>query len=385
MNFYQALVTSKGDIDALIEEVGPYLRALEEVSERYADDPSYDNEADFKGFKQELGDLLSSELSQVLDDLEQQITRPEEARKFTIMRNKVNNMMRWWDRYNKVGPKTNPYYYQKQTIDTLNYLKRYWHRLERYKAIPKEIKHGPFTLINEYGYTEGEYDDVLELFDEAAQRIDKKGFRELLYGDVVLTTQKAMGSNAVGQYDPFEDYIDLAVDWKGTGGAVAVLCHEFGHRLWRKLLTSEEQEQYTYDFGWICKKDLEELWEALEANNFSLRLVKKGLTEVLRFELDYRWKSVLSYLKRYMHLTTKEVREALARENSHERSIAKRHFTHLKTTGEVCVKPKMLVETTSVSRYGLTNPEEDFCEAFTWYCMGWKLNPISEQRLLQVL
>ena len=48
-------------------------------------------------------------------------------------------------------------------------------------------------------------------------------------------------------------------------------------------------------------------------------------------------------------------------------------------------KPKQPFPVRTVTWYGKKNPEEDFCEAFMYWCMGWDMDEEFEERLLATL
>ena len=338
----------------------------------------------------ELQELLKPEITYLVEQAEQVVSRPEEARKFARLRNSIKRLEKFVETSSVFWPNDDSLAkLRKATLGGLSYIAKYWHRLERYQAIERNIPHGPFTLVNEYGYSPEEYEGVLTYLDRASVIIKKKGFVYLLYGDVVMTTKAAIRKylntpNAVGVYDQFEDKIYLAVDRSGGDASeiVATLIHEFGHRLWRKVLTSTQRKQYIESFGWFSKNTVEQLWEVIEESNYNIRAATKKVSDpTLVEEMKIRWRRAAASVTRYYKVGLKEfltwVRES---DISPEARTFKNAF--LRTEDSDYIKPTTKPESVSVTNYGLTNPEEDFCETFMYYCMDWKMNPYSEERFL---
>jgi hypothetical protein len=76
-------------------------------------------------------------------------------------------------------------------------------RIEGYTQIEKTIRHGPFTLVNSFGFRPEEYSEPLRLFDAATEAVNKAGFGAALYGDVRLVAPD--GGGWAGRYRPDTD------------------------------------------------------------------------------------------------------------------------------------------------------------------------------------
>lgn len=420
-----ALVESQDDASQLVRFADEKLQEMADLHDAYEeettdkDDPNrvlitlkaQEMQDRFRSLMSELGTKLEKELQQILKELQRNLSRPEERRKFVLMRNKLKGLTIPFlgnpysdDLYDtgEVYISTDPKKYVDPTLEALWYLEKYWHRIERYQEIQHEIPHGPFTILNEYGYRPGEYDKELGYFDDAAVRVGKMGFNELLYGRVILTTRRALGKNLIGQYWPRGDFIKLAVDWVDRAKdqrekPVPVFIHEFGHRLWNKFLPDKAKTDYVASYGWVSGEMLSDLWQHLLGNNFSLKRAKKGLPPILTMELDWRWKRAVREAKTSYGVSMQELRQLMMGThpnfNIKPESILKvlqvafytQHWSSEKVEPPAYVKPRLPIDVVSVTWYGKKSPEEDFCEAFMYYCMGWKMEPVFEERLVKAL
>lgn len=435
MNHRDALVESKSDVDKLISYTKEKLSELASFHEQYEETMRKSDEGwgsrritpesrelsdEFRDARDSLGKHIESELAAISQLLWKQITRPEEQRKFRQMRNALEKVVYPFlgdpdDYYHEdmVNIVIDPSEYVESTLKALRYLKNYWHRIERYQKVQREIPHGPFTLINEYGYQPGEYDKELAYFDKAATLVKKIGFGKLLYGKVLLTTTSTLGENTIGMYDPRMDGISLAVDWVSMTkdkreGPVPILIHEFGHRLWQKFLPTRAKSNYVLEYGWISGADVAAWWERLVANNFVLAKTTREVDlELVADEIAWRWKKAVKATTDYQEISVKQMRQILRSgkdmpigpESSQWRVIVKPEAVlkqlkrvffglgmyHQETVPLDYYKPRTPVPARSVTWYGETDPEEDFCEAFMFYCMGWKMEPEFENRLVDAL
>jgi hypothetical protein len=427
MNYRDALVQSKSDVEKLLRFAAEELDRMEYLHGRYKEITDQGDRVvitfesreisnDFEMTRDQLGKYLEDELGAITHLLWKQITRPDEKRKFTRMRNALEKVVVPFlgdpEDYYKTGVSagTDPKEYVEQTLKTLRYLKNYWHRIERYQKVQREIKHGPFTIVNEYGYQPGEYERELGYFDEAATRVGKMGFDSLLYGDVALTTLKALGGSFIGMYYGPSDKVYIAVDWVNhttdkREQPVPVLIHEFGHRLWRKFLPAEAQAQFVSAYGWINSQDVEAWWNSLVGNSLSLAKTKKEHPYAAD-EIEWRWKKALRIVKKEEQMSAKRIRQIFTdtepelKEWEYRVDVSKERLLKMLKTVFVGRKwydtdsePKPYYKPRKgpassgkhVTWYGKKSPEEEFCERFMFWCMGWKMDQEMESELLVVL
>lgn len=405
-----ALVTTRPELQLLLQQVEDQFQQLERLYQLYRahggasyarDQPEpdeaeaiirqhdpqgqYEDQHDvrepFDDQVYRLQKIIDKEIPTLLDWADQPVTRPEEARKFALMRNRIQDLETfteiahaWPDEFPR---------YQKLVLQPLRYIYKYWHRLERYQQVEREIPHGPYVLINEYGYGAGEYDGALQVLDQTTERLGQRGFDELAYGDVVLTTNKALGGDVVGRYNRFQDRVWLAVDYDPDQQSVPVLLHEFGHRLWAVLLTAEDKARYVEAFGWISQRQLQAWWELLEQVGFDLRQALRRIKDPRdQLELRKRFQSAMRKAARVQHVTVKELRTEMLDGYRAYVLTVRQEFLGF---GDEYAEPKHDFTTLSVSSYGHTDPVEDFCETFMHYCMGWAIDPEIETRFLTAL
>ena len=430
MRYHNALVQSKSDVEKLIRYAEEQLDVLVALHDQYGAMLQEDDEGvtritnesgivydEFQYTSERLGKYLEDELAALSKLLWQQITRPEEQRKFVRMRNALEKVVVPFlgdpeDYYqeDKIDANSDPKEYVGPTLKTLRYLKNYWHRIERYQEVECQFKRGPFTVLNEYGYQPGEYDQELVYLGGAASRVSAMGFDSLLYGDVVLTTVKGLGGNFIGMYYSVEDKVYLAVDYvpreEGKRDApIPVLIHEFGHRLWKKFVPQDAKDHYVVSYGWLSGYDIAALWQHLEDSGFSLARAKQGQSDRTIEELHERWKKAVRVAKKAYQISMKDMRLILSGEGrpplqeGEARMVVKRDGLVRRLKGAFYgregylknpqpfdyYKPRGSGDADAITWYGRKNPEENFCESFMYFCMGWDMPPKFEARLLAAL
>ena len=269
--------------------------------------------------------------------------------------------------------------YEKVIIGGLRYVVKYWHRFDKYtKDIPKSWKHGPFDIINSYGYQPQEAESILALLDVTTNLLAKRGFEELLYGDVAMTTMSHLSGSdrqsgvTVGQYRPLDDVVELAVDYDPDRQGVFTLLHEFGHRFWNKFMNKEDRVHYAESLGYFSQEDIFALWKLFEAAEFDIRKAVKQLDDPeLIKELRIRWKKAGRSAARSLGVTVREMLEWLWDDDYNSKYLLRDKF--MSKGGDFYseyLKPSFPSRFKSISHYGTTDPEEDFCELLAHYCMG---------------
>lgn len=277
--------------------------------------------------------------------------------------------------------------------------------MERYQKIEKTFEHGPYTIVNDFGYSPDEYEPVLELLDKLTKTLISKRFSNLCYGTIGLTSQQALGKvssgdQIVGEYNSEHDLVYVAVDQDFNQNTLPTLLHEFGHRLWEEILSDQQRDEYVESFGWISKGELEAAWQLLMDYDFQASKAWKNVDDpILRADFKKRWNLAFGKLKRkyrkYYGFTVADLRHWLVKsveeDKSHHgmlTSLEDFFFTSKWGTYLNYYKPlarNFSYKFESVSHYGLTNPEEDFCEIFMYHCMGWKINDRLKKRFLRIL
>lgn len=391
---HYAKVTSVQDLQELTKTVdstfekliaqGDLWNYLYETEDEKEKDDIIDVERDWYNTAYSLSLELREELKPYVDFFEsRELTRRELVRKFSRMRNTLRRLTKL-DIHHCLRTHNSRCLEEAstKTINDLKYVAKYWNRIEEYRAIEEEIRHGEFLIVNDFGFSPDEYEGALEVLDRATHRIGRSGkFERILYGKVILTTARALGSRGndiiSGLYNGGMDTVSLAVEATFSPASVGSLVHEFGHRLWRKLLTKEERAKYVRSFGWIGRDQMEQAWKLLEKSNFRLAPVLKQFSDpILKATIKDYWNSALAKYKRiFGSRSNQEIRDDL--ENaSYGQGQLKLYFLGT----EDFYEPAVLVPLSSVTRYGLTDPEEDFCETFMFYCMSWGMKNTSLER-----
>lgn len=248
------------------------------------------------------------------------------------------------------------------TVDRLEeiakYLSRNISRLEGYDAIARDFRHGPFRIVNAYGFRPEEYAAPLEILDSAAAAIRKAGFDSVLYGDVQLVGGKGAGFS--GRYYFSNDIVQLNLDAKFRYDTVYTLIHEFGHRHWHIALSEADREAYIAAYNGTAPHltvgDRQAILDALVQTEFSAaraeRLLPPRLGEVLT-----------QYLRERLGATTQRALQgdwARRPEELRLRIVVPRTSAYF--VGDT--RPH------SVTDYGRTNPLEDYAEVFAHVVLG---------------
>jgi hypothetical protein len=240
-----------------------------------------------------------------------------------------------------------------ETIEeALKSLLRVQDRLQGYLQVEKMFSWGPFTIHNHYGFAPGEYAKTLEILSQAMQAIKSKGLGEVLYGDVTLRGGSKEGWLYSGLYDPSADRVFLNVDV--TSRAMRTLVHEFGHRLWFKVLTQAQRDLYEdlHAKEGLTLEDRQQMFQALVAADFAPNKVKLPLNLQEGFRIWF--KDV------FEGVSIKGLASAYARG---ERWMEK-NFVRPSTRRVLLKSPDV------VSQYATTNLSEDFAETFTEIVLG---------------
>lgn len=248
--------------------------------------------------------------------------------------------------------------------ETVKFLSRNMNRLVGYETIEKTFKHGPFTIINHYGYRPDEIQIPLKLLDDVSALIQRAGFGNILYGNVRLAGKADVYTNdkttVAGRYFAKDDHVDLYMNSTRTLGDIHVLTHELGHRHWFKSLSESDRETYTDAYNntapHLTVSDRELLFDALVQSDF-------GVAKAMRLLPEHLAPLAKDYLSEKMNgFTQTALRNNYAREPNNVRSWIVVPRTKAYFVGET--RP------TSVTEYGRTHVKEDYAEVFSQAVRG---------------
>jgi hypothetical protein len=308
----------------------------------------------------ELGKALHP-LASALDDVK--ITRPDEQRK---MKNVVTwlKVLRYpFESRFLEGDDDEQSIWIHQSLgqigNVLTSLARVGDRIEGYVKLEKEFDHGPWRIVNKYGFSAAEYSEPLSVLDEASERVRAKGFANLLYGKVFLESVVSRPGVA-GEYFKVSDSVALSVDARGRNSDVFTMVHELGHRRWNQHVPVPVRERYEdlYSAGGLTVEQRQDIFQALVRGEF-----KPGAA------------------KRFLHDKSLPVAEYLK-----EIGVSPKHYWRAYSEGQPYVEKQIVrpnhryvrlksrkVET--VSDYAGTNVQEDFAETFATYVFNMSIPP----------
>ena len=271
--------------------------------------------------------------------------------KLEILLNRIKNRThpRSIERFRELEGKELEYYITgdlETLTEILKSLSRLEGRLDDYKAIERNFKHGPFEIRNDYGFRVEEYEEPLKILEKASDAVGRAGYGKVLYGTVVLASQSKMPSrNAAGVYVNQSDLIYLNVESKYRYDAVYTIVHELGHRYWYKFLSDPQREAYEDAYSGTSRNltvaDREAMYLALEKANFDPKLARTLLSGPLKDILPEYWKLAKGIFK------SPNVSPETKKRNFTLPSVKYFHFESERPT--------------SVTDYGRTNVREDFC------------------------
>ena len=300
------------------------------------------------------------------------IKRPEEAKK-------LKNLQGWLQ---TVERKTRPTIFDKdedaqevyiatsihleQLTDALKSIARSGTRIEEYAKIERRVQHGPYTLVNNFGFRPEELDEPLETLNEATKAIEKAGFGSAAYGDVLLQTSK---EGWAGMYRSGTDDIQLNVTARNRFDSVYTLVHELGHRVWYKQLSEAQRDAYEDAYVGTAKPitldQREAFWKALEEADFDPKRAQRLLPKDLQATFLKYWKD---RTKVTLAPTVKGVAE--------NRLMYYRSFVFPKLRYYFIDREGIQ----SVTDYGTSKVEEDFAEVFAHFCLGKAMTPDAQNR-----
>jgi len=308
----------------------------------------------------ELGKALQP-LASALDDVK--ITRPDEQRK---MKNVVTwlRVLRYpFEERFLEGDADEQDIWISQSLgqigNVLTSLARVADRIEGYVKVEKEFDHGPWRIVNKYGFSPGEYSAPLSVLDDASERVRAKGFGNLVYGKVFLESVVSRPGVA-GEYFKANDSIALSVDARGRHSDVFTLVHELGHRRWNQHVPPDVRDQYEdmFSAGGLTVEQRQDIFQALVKGEFQPRAAKRFLQD--------KALPLTEYLKE-INFSPKDYARAHREGQPYvERQIVRPNHRYVR------LKSRQ-VET--VSDYARTNVQEDFAETFATYVFNMAIPP----------
>lgn len=313
----------------------------------------------------ELGRELAP-LATALDDVK--LSRPDEQRK-------LKNVMQWLrvlrypfeERFLEGDARELDVWIDQslgQIGNVLKSLARVADRIEGYVKLEKEFDHGPWRIVNKFGFSVTEYSEPLSVLDMASERVRAKGFGNLLYGKVFLESVVSHPGVA-GEYFKANDTVALSVDARGRHSDVFTMVHELGHRRWNQHVSASVQERYEdlYAAGGLTLEQRQDIFQALVKGEF-----RPGAA------------------RRFLHDKTLPVAEYLK-----EIGVSPKHYWQAYSEGQPYVEKQIVrpsqryvrlkswrVET--VSDYAGTNVQEDFAETFATYVFNQPIPPSVMER-----
>lgn len=316
----------------------------------------------------ELGQQLEP-LASALDGVK--FSRPDEQRKLTNVIGWLRHLRRAFDsRSLELDETIQDIYIHNQLdalADTLKSLSRVAERIEGYAKLEKSFSHGPWQIVNKYGFSVPEYAKPLEVLDKASALISARGFGNALYGQVFLDSVVSRPGVA-GEYFKADDTISLTVDAKRRHADVFTMVHEIGHRRWHKHLSAPQRDQYEdlYSAGGLTVGQRQDLFQALVKGEFRPVAAKRFLRE--------RDLPIAEYFKE-IGASPKDYWRAYSEGGAWvERQIVRPNHRYVRLKS-------FKVET--VSSYADTNVSEDFAETFATYVFGMPM-PASVMRRFQL-
>lgn len=308
----------------------------------------------------ELGEQLLP-LATALDHVK--FSRPDEQRKLKSVIGWLRHLRRAFEsrslELDETIQEIHIYNHLDSLADTLKSLSRVADRIEGYVKIEKVFSHGPWQIVNKYGFSASEYEEPLEVLDKASALLSAKGFGNLLYGQVQLDTRVSRPGIA-GEYFKTSDSISLTVDARKRNSDVFTLVHELGHRRWHQHLSAAQRDQYEdmYSAGGLTVEQRQDIFQALVKAEFKPAIAKRFLRE--------KDLPVAEYLKE-IGASPKDYWRAFSEGGAWvEKQIVRPNHRYVRLESQK-------VET--VSTYAQTNVGEDFAETFATYVFG---QPIPE-------
>jgi hypothetical protein len=225
-----------------------------------------------------------------------------------------------------------------------------------------KIKAGPFSLVNTGGFNEAIMSAAAETVQKAATLITSKGFGKVCYGNVQVS-RKVGKSNVLAFYLHSSDEIFVRAGIRVSVDTLQVVLHELFHRLQRKFLSGKDRK--IDELYRKCRRASESVEDAkrerLPVPSKGDEIVYKGEALVVRM-VDLRSRTV--------HLVLKDEAPKFILKVPIE-TYAK---NYLGVTTDDIVGDK---SSGFVTQYASKNPEENFCEMGSFYC----LNKLSEEQV----
>jgi len=309
------------------------------------------------------------------------VQRRDEQRKLKTVTKKVKLIQRYTtpghmqEFFQGAGIEPNTYGVQlsmEDLVDTAKGILRYYDRIEGYRSLEQSFQHGPFTMLNIYGYRPDEYEGALVVLDKAAEAVRAAGFSSVLYGEVRIVGGDSNRGFA-GKFRGETDTVLLNADASNRFSSVYTLVHELGHRHWFKVLNRSQREAYDEAYAGtstvLTVAQRETMWEAWKKSGYNARKMKRLLPPAL-FDL---WRVYYKELKGSV-ATVPDPRLDISED----------------LVKKLVVKPGIRFWTleefglpSSVTDYGRTSVIEDYAEVFAHFVLGKTLTEDAKSRFMQ--
>jgi hypothetical protein len=253
---------------------------------------------------------------------------------------------------------------------------------------PTRVKAGPFTLVNMGGFDDATMQQVAAVVKQAADAATTSGFGKVCYGDVHVT-QKISKKDVLAFYFREQDELFVRADAKVGGKPLFTILHELGHRYVNKIATGKLKAVPNYLFLEISGLHHEEVQKS-EPKAGDIMKTKKGE----EFEVLYTRGNTVHLRKKipeHMREMAQRVGERSAREQGyapgtpayqaevdriHANLLAKYKAMGAKVSleGYYALQGKTFRGHPDfrgfITPYAATDAEENFCEMFSYYCVG---------------
>lgn len=203
-----------------------------------------------------------------------------------------------------------------------------------------KLKAGSFTLVNTGGFSDKDMANVAALVEKGEALVKAKGFGKLCYGDVHVTRQLS-GRGVLAFYSHTHDELFVRTGIRLNVDTVRIFIHELGHRLQHKFLTSKNAE-------------IKALYKKHKSQAKPQEVVPPEIGE----EVPYKGETL--QVVDVDHLRKRIVFKIKGDESGDKLTLPLASWK----------SPKSIPVTTGfVTQYAGTEPDENFAELFSFYCI----------------
>jgi len=243
----------------------------------------------------------------------------------------------------------------------------------------KVVDAGPFRVVNTGNFSVEVMTIAGKVAQEAARRLSSKGLGKVCYGDILVSNRLNRKKEILAFYLPGKDEMFIRADLKGhEHDALDTLVHELGHRLYAKFLGGHQRSLVHTMYRRIQDGHNGSKREAIQdlLNDPSTKpkagdvlVDPKKNVELMVTNLSFDYKG-----EGKVHLTFKDDPKSVG-----QTSISLEGWYQHKG-----IKLDLAKVGGFVSHYASTDPEENFAEMVSAYCMG-KLHPSQVEMLEEII